>query len=178
MRLLITAFLSAMTVSPYANVVDEPGGSAYHYVKAYRVSIAASPRDVWPHVMNLGGWMYDFEMATVSGTPGEVGSVVRLYEGQAFKTLLTAVEPERLLVMANLPSTDRGETGTGIGVVQLTGLGNGRTEVSLIMNRRYDWSGNQENFLRQTRQSFEFNQSTDAMWHRFLDRLKAMAEDR
>ena len=158
-----------------AQVVDEPNGSAYHYVKSYRIEVAKSPRDVWPHVMDLGAWMYDFEMTTVEGVPGQVGSVVRLYEGQAFKTLLTAVEPERLLIMANLPITDRGETGTGIGVVQLTETGGG-TEVSLVMSRRYDWRGMRENVLRTTRMTPEFNQRTDAVWTRFLGRLKAMAE--
>ena len=84
--------------------------------------------------------MFDFEMAPVVGTPGSVGHVVRLYEGQDFQIMLTAVEPGRLLAMANLPMLDRGETGTGTGVVQLTPVGSG-TEVSLIMSRRYEWSG-------------------------------------
>lgn len=126
--------------------------------------------------MALGDWMYDFAMTTIEGRPGQVGAVVRLYEGQDFKTLLTAVEPERLLIMANLPITDRGETGTGLGIVQLTELGVGRTEVSLVMSRRYDWSGTRENVLRTTRQSPEFNLRTDAMWLRFLERLKANTE--
>ena len=170
---LISSLLFGLGAS--AQVVDEPNGSAYHYVKSYRIEVAAPPAEVWPHVMNLGGWMFEFEMKTIEGTPGQVGSVVRLYEGQEFETLLTAVEPEQLLIMANLPITDRGETGTGIGVVHLTDIDDA-TEVSLIMNRRYDWRGTRENVLRTTRQSVEFNQRTDAMWTKFLERLKAMAE--
>ena len=175
MRYIVLFISVVFSIGISAQVVDEPNGSAYHYVKAYRVEVAKSPGEVWPHVQELGGWMYDFDMTTVEGVPGQVGSVVRLYEGQDFKTLLTAVEPERLLIMANLPITDRGETGTGLGIVQLTETASG-TEVSLVMSRRYDWRGTRENVLRTTRMSPEFNQRTDAMWSRFLNRLKTMAE--
>ena len=176
LTVFVLVLLCAQGAQVLAQVVDEPNGTAYHFVKSYRVHVLATPAEVWPHVMNLGGWMYDFEMTTVQGVEGQVGAVVRLYEGQDFMVQLTALEVARLMVMANLPMTDRGETGTGIGVTQLTALGDGTTEVSLVMSRRYDWSGTRENVLRETRQSAEFNDFTDEMWLRFLNRLKAMAE--
>lgn len=174
-RSVLWVFLICSVPLSSVAVVDEPGGGAYHFVKSYRISIDASAEMIWPHVVALEEWMFDFEMAPVDGTPGRVGHVVRLYEGQDFQIMLTAVEPGRLLAMANLPMLDRGETGTGTGVVQLTPVASG-TEVSLIMSRRYEWSGGGENPLKQTRQSPEFNARTDAMWQRFLERLKAVAE--
>ena len=157
-------------------ITAEPGGAAYHYVSHYSVEIAASASAVWPHLLNMGAWMYEFEMSPVRGNPGEEGEVRRLYPGQDFMVQIVKVIPNRLLVIANLPSTFNEEYATGVGVITLHEV-DGRTGVDLTMSRRYSWQGIGPNPQQQTRESADFREQTRAMWEdRFLGRLRSLAE--
>ncbi len=162
-----------------AATVDEPGGQSYHFATHYDIEIAAPQSTVWRWLSDLPAWMYDFELAHVGGEVGQAGEVRRLYKGQDFKVMITHSEPGRVLVMANLPSVFKGEAGTGIGVMTLHQTAPGQTKVSLTMNRRYTWEGtgdNKDNAQRLVRDSTDFRKRTDAMWMRFLERLKSLAE--
>jgi len=149
-------------------VTVEPDPDSYHFVSHYSIVIDAPIETVWQHLVNLGSWMYEFEMALVSGTPGTQGEVRRLYSGQDFLVQTVKVIPNKLLVIANLPSTFQGESGTGISVMTLH-ENSGATTVDLTMSRRYTWKSGEPNVLKQRRESTEFANETRAMWQdRFL----------
>ena len=160
-------------------LTDEPDPRAYNYSSHHTITIAASAHQIWPQLTDLGAWMYDFEMSHVAGKPGEIGEVLRLYSGQDFLVQIIELVPNELMIMANLPSSFRGETSTGLGVINLRELeGNTEptTEVRLNMIRRYVWTQSGPNPQKVTRQSEEFQNNTQALWARFLNRLKELAE--
>jgi uncharacterized protein YndB with AHSA1/START domain len=178
---LLILVLFGLAIHAYASetLTAEPGSDSYHFVSHYSVEIDAPVEEVWKHLVDLGSWMYEFEMAHVSGSPGRAGQVLRLYEGQEFLVQVIDVVPEELLVIANLPSNFRGERSTGTGVMTLHWNGSATT-VSLTMSRRYeaeepDSPGFDEQ--RAVRESVEFRSATRAMWQdRFLARLRSLAE--
>lgn len=172
----LLTLLTALPAWASDSIVDEPDGASYHYTSHYSASIAAPADEVWRHLANLGAWMYEFEMAPVEGTAGEEGEVFRLYEGQDFHVQVVKKIPAKLMVIANLPSTFRGEFSTGTGVITLHESG-GETTVDLTMIRRYTWQGEGDNPLRSERASIGFSENTRAMWEdRFLGRLRSLAE--
>ena len=155
----------------------EPDEKTYHFVSHYRVVIDATATTVWKHLVNLGSWMYEFEMDSVSGDPGKEGEVLRLYATQDFYVQITRTVPNELLVIVNLPSTFRGESSTGVGVISLHEV-SGHTTVDLTMIRRYTWQGDGINPMKRTRESQVFVESTRAMWQdRFLEKLRSLAEN-
>ena len=159
-----------------ASLTPEPSNDSYNFVAHYRVQIDAPREAVWPFLIDFKSWMYEFELSTVSGTPGSEGQVLRLYEGQDFRIQVSRVIPYETVAIVNLPMTFEGEFGTGTAVMTLHDT-EGGCEMALTMSRRYTWQGEGENPLRTTRETAEFHQRTDAMWQdRFLSRLKALAE--
>ena len=180
MRGLFLVIVVALVLSSEARASDtitlEPNHRSYHYVSHYSVAIGAPVEVVWEHLINLGSWMYEFEMALASGTPGEVGEVRRLFAEQDFFVQITKIIPNELLVFANLPSTFKGEFSTGIGVITLH-ESRGTTTVNMTMSRRYSWESEGLNPQKKTRESQEFSQNTRAMWQdRFLAKLRSLAE--
>ncbi len=157
-------------------LTPEPDASSYNFVTHYRVEIDARIERVWPVLLDFKAWMYDFELATVSGIPGVPGHLLNLYEGQDFKLQVTAVAPNNLVAVANLPMDFQGEFGTGVGIFTLHEIGTG-TEVALSASRRYTWKGDGENPLQTRRSSEKFQRQTRAMWQRFLGRLKHLVEE-
>lgn len=152
----------------------EPENESYNFVSHYRIEIAAPKSKVWEHLVDLGSWMYEFEISTVSGPKAEVGEILRLYPDQEFYIQITKAVPERVLVISNLPSTFNKEESTGVSVMTLNAY-EGGTILDLTMSRRYVWTGDGQNAYRSRRQSEEFNANTDAMWERFLKRLSDLA---
>jgi hypothetical protein len=60
----------------YKTLDDKPYQSAYLYHDA----IIDSPvRELWPHVLNIGGWMAAHGLETIDGRPGEVGHFERVH---------------------------------------------------------------------------------------------------
>lgn len=172
---LCSLLLYAVSVGASETVTTEPGARSYNFVSSYSVSIDAPVEVVWLHIRDLGAWMYDFEMSHVSGVPGDVGEVIRLYADQDFLMQVVESIPQELLVMANLPSNFKGEKSTGIGVVTMKQI-ESVTVVTLTMSRRYTWNGQGESPQKLTRQSHSFQADTKARWARFLNRLKLLAE--
>lgn len=167
--------LASNTAAASETIIDEPGGDSYHFVSHYSVEIKAPVETVWKHLIDLGSWMYDFEMQSVAGLDDLEGRVLRLYEGQDFYVQITKVVPEELLVIANLPAPMEGERlSSGISVTTLTEKA-GLTLVQLTMSRRYTWSESGENHLKSRRKSKEFKEKTRATWNRFLGRLSALS---
>ena len=166
-------------VFPTVQAEVEPDGlddNSYYFVSTHEVEVNSRASVIWPHLINLGSWMYEFELSHVSGPVGQAGEVLRLYPGQAFYIQILKAEVGTLLIMANLPSTFRGELSTGIGVMRLIETEEG-TRVSLTMTRRYTSLEVGENSQKSSRESEAFQERTRAMWEdRFLNRLKTLSE--
>lgn len=178
MKTLVVACLLSLassTAIASETITDEPVGDSYNFVSHYSVEIKAPVETVWKHLIDLGSWMYDFEMKPVSGLNELEGRVLRLYEGQEFYVQITKAIPQELLVIANLPTSMEGEQlSSGISVTTLTEKA-GVTTVDLTMSRRYTWSKPGENPLKARRQSKAFKEKTRATWNRFLGRLEVLS---
>lgn len=156
-------------------LIDEPDGKSYNFVSHYSIEIDAPSKRVWKQLVDLGSWMYEFDMEPVSGFDKLEGRVLRLYEGQDFRVQITKAIPGSLLVLANLPTSMEGEQLTsGISVTTLTEL-EGKTTVGLTMSRRYVWTAQGDNHVKARRQSEAFVENTRAMWNRFLGKLSELS---
>ncbi|MBT5031134.1 MAG: hypothetical protein HOM55_02435 [Proteobacteria bacterium] len=155
--------------------------NSYYYTDHHEIVIDRSAEEVWKHVINLGSWMYDLAMVHESGPTngeGEVreGEVLRLYEGQDYFFEVSKMVYGRLLVGINLPvTTPEGEITEGLAMITLT-ESNGKTEVSVFMNRKYSWPHESPNPARDTRESEEFASSRRDTFRRFLVRLRDLSE--
>jgi len=156
-------------------LTDEPDGQSYNFVTHYSVEIHAPAKAVWNNLIDLGSWMYDFEMEPVSGKDNLEGQVLRLYEKSDFQVQITKAIPDKPLVIANLPAVMEGEQlAGGVSVTTLTEHA-GTTTVDITMSRRYVWSNPGENHLKKRRQSSVFTDATRATWERFLARLAELS---
>lgn len=172
--------LAVICISPATaseTITPEPDGSVYHFVTHYAVQINSPASAVWDQLIDIGSWMYDFDLLHESGNAGQEGDVRRLYAGQEFFIEITKVIPGQLLVFANLPARFNGEYSTGVTVITLDEA-DGTTTVNLTMSRRYSWDSKEPNPQRSMRESRDFQERTRAMWQdRFLGRLRSLVED-
>ena len=174
---VLTILMLTATASAHASetLTPEPDEDSYNFVTHYRVHISAPVNRVWPALLDLKSWMYEFMLSPVSGIPESIGHVMQLYEGRDFRIQITAREPMKLLAISNLPMIFEGEFGTGVGIITLHQHGDA-TEVALTMSRRYTWREDGINHLRIRRSSAVFKDNTRAMWQGFLNRLKTDVE--
>ena len=156
-------------------ITDEPNNKAYNYTSIYQIQIAASPKEIWPHLEDLKSWMYGFDLTHYSGTPGEVGEVFRLYPNQAFLIQVTGKVTNQAMTFSNLPSTFNDESFTGVAVLDIQPNQTGSI-VTLTMSRRFQWLGEGQNQMKLKRESSEFQNNTRHMWNGFLNRLKQLSE--
>ncbi|MFK7915161.1 MAG: SRPBCC domain-containing protein [Pseudomonadales bacterium] len=176
LAVLSLALLSTLAIAS-ESLIDEPDGKTYNFVSHYSIEIDAPAHQVWKHLINLGSWMIDFEMAPVSGFDTLEGRVLRLYEGQDFHVQITKAIPSKLLVLTNLPMSMEGEQlASGTSVTTLTESA-GKTTVGLTMSRRYVWTKPGENHLKARRQSETFIKNTRATWGRFLQKLSDLSSN-
>lgn len=159
-----------------ATLTAEPNGETYNFTTHYRVQISASREAVWPVLLDLKSWMYEFELTPVTPDIEGEGRVLRLYSGQAFEIQISKIVPLELLSIVNLPLNFEGELTTGVGIITLHENASG-CEVSVTMSRRYTWTDQGENPVRAVRETAAFQEQTRAMWQdRFLRRLKERVE--
>ena len=156
-------------------IIDSALADAYHFVDTYEILIDATPEQVWPHLIDLGSWMYEFSMIHESGPRRAEGEVYRLYEGQDYFMELAKLIPGKLVIAVNLPSELQGEQLSGVGMFTLTEVG-GKTLVSNFMSRHFVWLADTPDTLRERRASAEFQTSTQDRWNRFLERLRDRVE--
>lgn len=153
-------------------IVDGIDDKSYSIVSHYDIQINAPAAKVWPHLNNLKSWMTDFDLSTVSGEPGEIGEVLRLYPQQNFLIQRLFAVPENILVFSNLPVTFNNETGHGQTIISVN-ENNGITLVNLTMARYFTWHGKGSNPLKQTRLTQQFQENAKNQWEkRFLATLK------
>jgi hypothetical protein len=157
------------------DVIGSELADAYYFVDTYEVMIDAASDEVWPHLVDVASWMYEFSMIHESGPRNAEGEVLRLYEGQDYLVQLAKLIPGKLMVAVNLPSLAEGEQLVGISMFTLTEV-DGKTLVSNFMTRHSVWVLDTPNTLREVRESAEFQQSTRDRWNRFLTRLRELAE--
>lgn len=177
LQLLLAGALIGGIASAETVIIDSELAPSYHFVDTYEIWIDESPDKVWPHLLNVASWMYDFSMIHESGAENEEGATYRLYEGQEYYIQLAKLIPEKLVVAVNLPSSVGGEQLAGIGMFVLTEI-DGKTLLSNFMTRHFVELDDSGNVLRETRVSPEFQRTTQERWNRFLTRLKELAEGR
>ncbi len=165
-------------VSADDSLVSEPNDKIYNYVSHYEVLIKAPAEEVWPVLRDLSKWMYAFDLSPVSGDKGEEGEILRLYPEQDFLIQITKIVPNKLLVIANLPSTFRQELSTGVASISLQEMA-GNSIVRIVMSRRYSWLGEGDNPMKEFRKSEEFALNSKALWQgRLLGKLKYLVENK
>lgn len=154
--------------------LDSDIGNSYYYIDHYEVSIEKPASDVWPFVVDLGGWMPGLREVNDNGPVAIEGEVFTLYGN--FQMEVVKVIPEKMLLLVNLPNIQEGEVTQGTAMVTVSEE-NGKTLISLFMNRIYLWPNSGKNILRQKRESSEHADSRRRMFEKgFLARLKELSE--
>jgi hypothetical protein len=143
-----------MTPSSTAHT-DHGDGSAFHasYVSIAEIVINAPPSAVWPHLINVGAWIYDFHVERAVGEQGRAGEVqhlwpleVKVVNGSvsiaakdrtvANATVMKTVDvvPEKLWYTVNLPKVEDGIRSNGVNLVLLKEI-DGKTFVTAIRSK-------------------------------------------
>jgi hypothetical protein len=150
--------------------------NSYYYTDHHEIVINRKAEEVWPHLVNLGSWMYIFAMEHYSGIEGQEGEVLRLYKNQDYFFEITKLVENELLVGINLPiTTPSGELSAGLAMMTLTGT-DGSTVVSVLMSRKYSWLDDGLNNDRTKRETPEFAVNRKNTFGKFLARLKSLSE--
>ena len=174
---LIAAFFNLAVAHAEDFIVDSELAASYHFVATYEILIDRPPADVWPVLIDQASWT-DFAMLHESGPRNAEGEVLRLYPGQEFFIEIIELIPERMFVVANLPSNIEGEESVGIAMMTLSEV-DGKTLVTNFMARHYNWTGDGPNPLRARRASAEFREFNRAGWEdQLLPRLRDLVEAR
>lgn len=174
--LLVVSAVIGGIASADTVIIDSKLAESYHFVDTYEILIDEDPPKVWPHLVDVKSWMYEFSLIHESGPRNAEGAVFRLYEDQDYFMELAKLIPEKLAVAVNLPSSVDGEQLVGIGMFTLTEV-DGKTLVSTFMTRQFVQLSDTANALRERRESPEFQDDTQERWNRFMTRLKELAED-
>lgn len=164
---------STIATAQISELQSDLGGS-YYYTDHYEVTIDKPVADVWPHVLSMSKWMPWMANAVPASETVEEGMRVNLYGD--FYIEVEKIIPERMIVLINLPVTDKGEQSQGIAMININEA-NGKTQVSIFMSRIYNWFEASENSQRKTRESTEFSAQRKATFqNNFLAKLKQLAE--
>ncbi len=149
-------------------------GNSYYYIDHYEATIEKPVSDVWPFIIDMGVWMPGLKEVNESSPAAIEGEVFRLYDN--FHMEVVKVIPEKMILLVNLPNIQEGEKTQGTTMITLSEE-NGKTLVSLIMNRIYLWPKSEKNILRERRESSEFVNSRNHMYKQgLLARLKKLSE--
>lgn len=126
----------------YRSLDDKPYESHYLYAETI---IDHPVEKVWPHALNIGGWMSAHRLETLAGEPGKVGHFERVYpHGLSAETRLphyhlygvAEIVPHKYIALEVLP-----ENGGSYGVTRekmsfdgilLTDIG-GKTQLVFLM---------------------------------------------
>ena len=149
-------------------------GHSYYYTDHYEITIDRSVSDVWPVMVDLGGWIPGIKEANTKSPMAVQGERFKLY-GHYFMDVVKVI-PEKMVLLVNLPTSQNGEKTQGTAMITLSEE-NGKTLVSMMMNRIYLWPSNEKNSLREKRESKEHADYRHLMYNRdFLSRLKLLSE--
>ena len=77
------------------------------FLMSHEFTIDQPAEDIWPHMLNLAGWMPTHKLVTVAGTPGKVGELVKVYgaDSDVASFYLEAIKfvPCRNLILKMMP---------------------------------------------------------------------------
>jgi hypothetical protein len=62
-------------------LIDSEFSNSYLYVDHYEIVIDASPKDIWPALIDMSSWMDELAMQHESGPPQSEGQIFLLYGG-------------------------------------------------------------------------------------------------
>jgi hypothetical protein len=128
--------------APYRTLNDKAYRSEYlHHDTVIDCPVA----ELWPHVLNIGGWMSAHRLETLDGKPGEVGYFERVYprhlsaetpEPRYHLYGIAEVVPFKCVALEVFPESG-GSYGSSVNktsfdVISLTDLG-GRTHLTFLM---------------------------------------------
>lgn len=184
--------LTALLIQTAA-AIDHHAG----YVSLAEMVIDAPPEAVWPHLVNVKSWIYDFHFETVAGRAGEQGEVQYLWpasvevlnatlstppeertaeKASAFKTL--KLIPNKLW-FASLPTKcdQSGLVSQGVNLVLLHPL-SGRTHVTAIRSKESLCPSAEVRAKTQDGMTAYQPVAQNRWMEKYLPRLKALAEGR
>lgn len=77
-------------------------------IMSHEFTIDRPAKEVWPHMINLGGWMPTHKLVTVEGNSGEVGETIKVYSSEKayFHLKTIKMEPCKSVVMKMMPLDD------------------------------------------------------------------------
>ncbi len=176
-KLCLLAFAANFTYSLNASyyLVNEPDEKSYNFVSTHSILIKAKPLEIWPQLVNFRDWMVDFDLSIYKGVEGQVGQVLRLYDGQDFFVQITSIIPYEQITLVNLPANVFSELSFGNTTIVLFEHDK-HTEVRLIMSRRYTYLGTGENVALTKRKSVDFQENATRTWEEYLGVLKSSVE--
>jgi hypothetical protein len=155
--------------------LESDAGESYYYTDHYEVVIDKPVSGVWPFIIDMGSWMTGLNDANESSPAGVEGETFRLYGN--FYMEVVKVIPEKMLLLVNLPNTQEGEDTQGVAMITAQEA-DGKTLVSIFMNRIYLWSQSEKNVLRERRESSNHAANRKVMYkEKFLTRLKELVEE-
>ncbi|MEW5250033.1 SRPBCC family protein [Microbulbifer sp. 2201CG32-9] len=175
-RIISAIAFSLVSASAAAQIYDLETdlGDSYYYTDHFEITIDKPADRVWPQLLHMGQWMPWMAVEGGDSKPVTEGDRVNLYGDVTIEVV--KVIPRKMILLANLPHTDRGEQSQGIAMISIA-ESDGKTLVSLFMNRIYHWFDEAENPQRATRVSADFASQRQATFRdRFLAKLKQLAE--
>ena len=170
----VTSFLfvclTSVSVLAQISNLEADLGDSYYYVDHFETVIDKPAQEVWPHVIKMGEWLpWIGEIKSISE-----GDKIHLY-GDSYIEVVKII-PQKMVMLANLPNTDKGEESQGVVMVSISEA-NGKTIVSIFMSRIHNWFSTEENPQRITRSSEAFSANRKTTFKdNALAKLKLLAE--
>ena len=148
--------------------MSQDAGESYYYVDHYEILINQPVNEVWQATLAMGQWV-PFLADALPEEPVVEGQVFHLYD--QFSLKVAQLIPEQMLLLINLPTVQESEYTQGVVMISLAGTETG-TLVSMFMSRAYFWFDGEQNPLRYTRESRDFQQERNDTYSRLLQNLK------
>jgi hypothetical protein len=166
----------------YRNLSDKPFESFYLYVETV---IDHPVAKVWPHALNIGGWMSDHRLDTIAGEAGKVGHFERVYPRNLGNDVplphyhlygVAEIVPQKLIVLEVFPEVggSYGKTRPKISFdnIFLTDIG-GRTHVVFQMIDVQMGRGDKDFAVRR---KAELEGGVRSMIERYFENLRRLVE--
>lgn len=165
----------------YGSLDQKPYESFYLYVEA---TIEHSVERVWPHALNIGGWMSAHRLETVSGAQGHVGHFERVYPRGLGNEVplphyhlygIAHIVPKKMIVLEVFPEKGGSYGNTrqkmSFDTIFLTDLAT-KTLVGFHMTDVHLGKGNEETRARRLREL----SGVGEMLNKYFDNLRQLIE--
>jgi hypothetical protein len=188
--------ITAATPAQASPAQGKDDGTTSHagYVSIAEIVIDAPPNVVWPQVLDIGSWIYDFHFVSVAGEVGRAGETKHLWpvEVEILNGIASVAEQERTLDNAtvlktiaavpdklwygvNLPKAEGDARSNGVNLVVLTER-DGKTLVTAIRSKE-SLCPSPASAQATQKHMYEYQPVAQHRWvHKYLPRLKELAE--